>query len=73
MASSPVDLSRLSVPERLALLEELWDSLASEHGAAPISPELAAELDRRLADVERDPDAGSPWADVRARIEQRRR
>ena len=72
MASSPVDLSRLSVSERLALLEELWDSLASE-GAAPISPALAAELDRRLAEMERDPDAGSPWEDVRARIEQRRR
>lgn len=73
MASSPVDLSRMSVPERLALLEELWDSLASEQSAAPISPELAAELDRRLIDLERNPDAGSPWADVRARIEQRRR
>ncbi len=73
MASSPVDLSRLSVPERLALLEELWDSLASESAAAPVSPELAAELDRRLAEMERDPDAGSPWADVRRRIEQRLR
>jgi len=73
MASSPVDLSRLSVSERLALLEELWDSLASEGAAAPISPALAAELDRRLAEMERDPDAGSPWEDVRARIEQRRR
>lgn len=73
MASSPVDLSRLSVSERLALLEELWDSLATEAGAAPIAPALAAELDRRLLDMERDPDAGSPWEDVRARIEQRRR
>jgi putative addiction module component (TIGR02574 family) len=73
MASSPVDLSRLSVLERLALLEELWDSLATEESAAPISPALAAELDRRLLDLECDPDAGSPWEDVRARIEQRRR
>jgi putative addiction module component (TIGR02574 family) len=68
-----LDLSQLSVSERLALLEELWDSLASESAAAPISPELAAELDRRLADLARDSDAGSPWADVRARIERRQR
>jgi putative addiction module component (TIGR02574 family) len=73
MASSPVDRSRLSVSERLALLQELWDSLATEAGAAPISPAPPAELDRRLFDMERDPDAGSPWEDVRARIEQRRR
>lgn len=73
MASSPLDLSQLSVSERLALLEALWDSLASESAAAPISPELAAELDRRLADLARDSGAGSPWADVRARIERRQR
>ena len=72
MASSPADLSRLSVSERLALLEELWDSLATEAGAALVSPAMAAELDRRLLDMERDPDAGSPWGDVRSRIEQRR-
>jgi putative addiction module component (TIGR02574 family) len=73
MASSPLDLSRLSVSERLALLEELWDSLASESAAAPMSPELAAELERRLADLTRNPDTGSPWADVRERIERRQR
>jgi putative addiction module component (TIGR02574 family) len=68
-----LDLSRLTVSERLALLEELWDSLASEGAAAPISPELAAELERRLAELARNPDAGSPWADVRERIERRQR
>jgi len=72
MASSPIDLRSLSIAERLALLEELWDSLASDASAAPITPELAAELDRRLADLSQSPDAGSSWADVRHRIEQRR-
>jgi putative addiction module component (TIGR02574 family) len=73
MASFPFDLSRLSVSERLALLDEVWDSLASESAAAPVSLELAAELERRLAELARNPDTGSPWADVRERIERRQR
>jgi putative addiction module component (TIGR02574 family) len=73
MASFPFDLSRLSVSERLTLLDEVWDSLASESAAAPVSLELAAELERRLAELARNPDAGSPWAEVRERIERRQR
>jgi hypothetical protein len=30
-----------------------------------------AKLDRRLAELERDPEAGESWPVVRARIEQR--
>ena len=46
-------LRRLSVAERLQLVEDLWDSIASEtpDEVFPLSPELAAELDRRVADV----------------------
>ncbi len=72
MAERHIDLSGLSVAERLELLEELWDSLASETSAAPVSCALASELDRRLVELEREVDAGSPWADVRTRLEQRR-
>jgi len=39
--------------------------------ALPISDELRAELDRRLADSEADPEAGSSWEEVRSRILER--
>jgi putative addiction module component (TIGR02574 family) len=41
----------------------LWDSL-DPAASAPITPALAAELDRREADVA--PEAGTPWAGVQA-------
>ena len=73
MASPAFDfeaLRRLSVAERLQLVEDLWDSIAqdSPDEALPLTPELAAELDRRLAEHERDPAAARPWAEVRAQI-----
>lgn len=73
MASPAFDfdaLRRLSVAERLQLVEDLWDSIAqdSPDEALPVTPELAAELDRRLAEHESTPAAARPWGDVRAQI-----
>jgi len=73
MAKRAVDLEalrRLPVAERLQLVEELWDSIAAEapDDAFPITPEVAAELDRRLAEHRADPDATRPWEEVRAEI-----
>jgi putative addiction module component (TIGR02574 family) len=71
MRSSDLDISGLSVSERIQLAEDLWDSVAAETGDLPLTEAQAAELDRRLDDLERDPDAGESWPVVRARIEQR--
>lgn len=46
-------IERLTVAERLALVEELWDSIAS---ATEIADVQCAELDRRVADHEANPD-----------------
>ena len=46
-------LGRLSVAELIQLVEDLWDFIAREtpDESLPLSRELAAELDRRMADV----------------------
>jgi putative addiction module component (TIGR02574 family) len=54
------DLFELPVAERLRLIELLWDSIAAEREAVPIPDEIKAELDRRLADFEADPEATLP-------------
>jgi putative addiction module component (TIGR02574 family) len=63
---------RLSVKERIELAEALWDSIAedADAGVLPIPESHRAELDRRLADFEAHPDVGSPWPEVRARLER---
>ena len=76
MAESAVDLKtlrQLSVAERIQLVEDLWDSIAEEapDDAFPVSAELAAELDRRLAEADANPSAGVEWSEVRRAIETR--
>ena len=66
MTQPAFDFTKLSPEERLDLIGEIWDSLENE--ALPISQELQAELDRRLADLEENPSNGRPAAEVIARI-----
>ena len=73
MSSSPVDFSQLrqlSVAERLQLVEDLWDSIAEDapDEAFPLSPELASELDRRVAEADASPAAGRSWEEIRAEL-----
>lgn len=51
-------LSKLPVEERIKLVEELWDSIASDQKALPLTDEQKAELDRRLDAYELDENHG---------------
>ena len=61
-------IERLSVAERLTLVEELWESIAA---STPITGEQRAELDRRLADHEANPDDVVSWEEVQSSITAR--
>jgi putative addiction module component (TIGR02574 family) len=62
------DVLELPVAERLKLVEAIWDSIAESAEAIPLTDEQRTELDRRFQDYEKDPEAGSPWPEVKARI-----
>ena len=66
-----IDIARLSVEERLRLLEELWESLSAKPEALPLTSAQREELDRRLDDLDREGPVGIPWEEVLGRIRQR--
>jgi len=49
------ELSKLSIEERRALIDDLWDSIDSELDAAPISDDVGKLLDERAEALARDP------------------
>ena len=71
MRATDLDISKLSVAERIQLAEDLWDSVAAETGGPPLTDAQAAELDNRLAQLALDPGAGDSWDVVRGRIQER--
>jgi putative addiction module component (TIGR02574 family) len=66
------DVMTLSVPERIQLVADIWDSIAEAPEAVSLTEAQKAELDRRLDAYHRDPAQGSPWTVVRERIRSRK-
>lgn len=61
----------LSVPERLQLVEDIWNSIADVPEALEVTEEEKRLIDDRLAAYHRDPLDGSPWEEAYARITSR--
>lgn len=66
------DIRKLSVAERIQLVEDIWDSVAAEAtGEAahlPITEPQRQELDQRLAEADAHPGLGTSWEKVKVRL-----
>jgi len=46
------EIAKLSAPEKILLVEDLWDSISSDESAVPVPQSHIDELDRRLKKYE---------------------
>lgn len=63
-----MDISQLSVAERIQLAEDLWDSILTEPDELPLTDAQTQELDRRLEQYQQDPNTGSSWEAIKSRL-----
>ena len=68
---SAADVLELPVHERLKLIEDIWNSITEAPEALELSEEDKKFIDARLEARARNPEAGSPWEGVYARITSR--
>jgi putative addiction module component (TIGR02574 family) len=71
MSSHPllkVDISQLSVAERIQLAEDLWDSILEQQEQLPLSQAQQQELDQRLESYQKNPANSSSWEEVKKRL-----
>jgi putative addiction module component (TIGR02574 family) len=64
-------IDRLSMAERILLVEEIWDSIAATPEAVPFTEAQKQDLERRLTAHAANPQAGSSWEEVKARLRER--
>ncbi|MDI6786031.1 MAG: addiction module protein [bacterium] len=62
------DTLDLSIPERIQLVEDIWDTIAVEADSVELTEEEKKIIDERLEAYHQNPDLGSPWEDVFRRI-----
>lgn len=70
-AAENLGIERMSIEERLALAQELWDSVYTDLDVQPLTDAQRAELERRVAAADANPNEGVPWKTVLAEARAR--
>jgi putative addiction module component (TIGR02574 family) len=70
MATTLQELETLSVPERVQIVEDLWDSIARSNANLAVPQWQKDELARRKEHYLRNPDSGETWDQVKRSILQ---
>ena len=66
MASNLTEqVKKLSIPERIALVEEIWDSIAEDSGCFELTEAQKRELDRRIESFRANPSQGRTWEEIK--------
>ncbi len=62
----------LPIPERIKLVEDIWESIAAVPESVEITPEQKAELDRRDEDYTLNPEGNIPWEMIKTEARARK-
>ena len=65
---SVAEILELPVQERIRLVELIWESIAAVPEAVEVTPEIKAELEKRLKEFEANPEAGYSWEQVKSHL-----
>lgn len=58
-------IDRLIIEEQRILVEEIWDSIAADSTALPLTDAQTAELRKRIEEDDTSPDEVTPWEQVK--------
>jgi putative addiction module component (TIGR02574 family) len=63
-------IDKLSINERLLIVESIWDSILSAQGNIEVSDHQKDTLDKRYNDYRDNPEDNSSWDEVKRRIQK---
>jgi putative addiction module component (TIGR02574 family) len=56
------------IDDRIRLVQDVLEHLVDRRDEPELTDEMKAELDRRIDELDRNPEAGIPWEAVKARV-----
>jgi len=66
------EIDRLSTPEKILLVEDLWDSIAADESSVPVPQSHMEELDRRIKSYKSHPGNFLSLRELRGKIDRRK-
>ena len=64
------EISKLSLDERIQLAQTIWEGVIADSAQIPLTDAQAEEIDRRLDDLDNNPQGGMSWEELKRRIQQ---
>jgi putative addiction module component (TIGR02574 family) len=71
MTSKLADIERLSLAERIQLVQDIWDTIVAAPEQLPVTEAQCQELDRRLDAFRQNPQGGTSWEEIKAKVMRR--
>ena len=68
IAERVAEISRLSVEDRLRLVQAIWDTLADEGAGTELTDVGRTELRRRAAELDAHPEIALTWEEIKKSI-----
>lgn len=65
MSTQLSEILQLSIAERIQLAEDIWDSIAADPEAIPVTEAQKEELERRLQAYAQNPSEGVSWDELK--------
>jgi putative addiction module component (TIGR02574 family) len=65
-------LRKLPLDERIEIAQMLWDSIAAEDPVEDLTEEEKSELDRRIAELDANPENVLTWEQIKASVQKKR-
>lgn len=62
------DILELSIPERIQLVQDIWDTIADLPESLELTEEQKLEIDRRIEKLDRQPETAIEWSTLKERI-----
>lgn len=66
------EISKLSTPEKILLVEDLWDNISADDESIPVPESHKTELDKRYKRFQSEPGTLLSLDDLRSRVDKRK-
>jgi putative addiction module component (TIGR02574 family) len=66
------DITAMTIDERIALVQAIWDSIAAETDPVHLTEPQKRELDRRIAALDANPQNVRTWEEIKAHVRGRK-